>query len=517
LTRLRDLNRPEWRNEWWPRDGWNRNGDPALSEHAPGVEHMKTESFVSVCLIALLLTGLLISFPNGSTACEAVVDSALLIPAFPGAEGFGATTPGGRGGRVIPVANLNDAGPGSLRAACEAEGPRIVIFRVSGLISLAAPIVVKHPYLTIAGQTAPGDGVCLRNFTFNIATHDVVVRYLRSRLGDLSGQEADCITLLAGAHDVVLDHCSATWSVDESLSLAGDVSNVTVQWCLIGNALNHSKHAKGDHGYGSLSRANGPVTWHHNLWAHNKSRNPRLGDNYGRPPFPTFDVRNNVMYDYGEICSGLTQGVLKVNYVANYIRPGPGSKARTPIHVGAPSELRFYIRDNVFEGNTALTADNSQFFDPITIDGKRQVEIVAQSFAVPAVRTSSASEAYVAVLATVGASLPRRDSVDAQIISEVRSGKGSMIDSQQQVGGWPELKSAAPLLDSDGDGIPDLWERRHGLNPRDGSDGAADKDKDGYTNLEEYLNNTDPNEYVDYRQTAVRQASGFCHRHLWCD
>jgi hypothetical protein len=206
-----------------------------------------------------------------------------------------------------------------------------------------------------------------------------------------------------------------------------------------------------------------------------------------------------VMYDYGEICSGLTQGVLKVNYVANYIRPGPSSKARTPIHIGGPSQLSFYIKDNVFEGNPAQTADNSQFFDPVVIDGKRQVETVAQPFAAPVVRTSSARDAYVAVLATVGASLPRRDSVDAQIIGEVLSGKGSIIDSQQQVGGWPELKSAAPPLDSDGDGMPDSWERRHGLNPHDASDGAADKDNDGYTNLEEYLNNTDPNKYIDYR------------------
>jgi hypothetical protein len=224
-----------------------------------------------------------------------------------------------------------------------------------------------------------------------------------------------------------------------------------------------------------------------------------LGDNYGRPPFPTFDVRNNVMYDYGEICSGLTQGVLKVNYIANYIRPGPSSKARTPISVGAPSELKFYIQDNVFEGNRTQTADNSQFFDRIIIDGKRQVETVAHPFAAPVVRTSSAADAYVAVLATVGASLPRRDSVDAQIISEVRSGKGSMIDSQQQVGGWPNLKSTVPPRDTDGDGMPDSWERRYGLNPLDRSDGSADKDKDGYTNLEEYLNNTNPNKYFDYR------------------
>jgi len=449
---------------------------------------MTTKFLLGVFLVVLLLAGLGPFSPTSSAANEALV-----IPAFPGAEGFGSTTPGGRGGKVIFVTNLNDSGAGSFRAACEAEGARIVIFRISGLITLASPITVRHPYLTIAGQTAPGDGICLRNYTFNIATHDVVVRYLRSRLGDLSGQEADSITLIAGARDVILDHCSATWSIDESLSLAGDVSNVTVQWCLIGDALNHSKHAKGDHGYGSLSRANGPVTWHHNLWAHNNSRNPRLGDNYGRPPFPTFDVRNNVMYDYGEICSGLTQGVLKVNYVANYIRPGPSSKARTPIHIGGPSTLSFYISDNVFEGNSAQTADNTQFFDPVVIDGKRQVETMPQPFPAPPVRTLSAKDAYKSVLATVGASLPRRDSVDLQIIDEVRRGKGSIIDSQQQMGGWPELKSTPPPADSDGDGMPDAWERKHGLNPNDPTDGATDKDRDGYTNLEEYLNGTDPN------------------------
>jgi pectate lyase len=413
-------------------------------------------------------------------------------PAFPGAEGFGSTTPGGRSGRVIFVTNVDDDGPGSFRAACDAEGPRIVIFRVSGLITLAKPIVIKNPYITIAGQTAPGDGICLRNYTFVIATHDVIVRYLRSRLGDVSGQEADSITLASGAQNVILDHCSATWSEDEALSLAGNVSNVTVQWCLIAEGLNHSKHSKGAHGYGSLSRANGPVTWHHNLWAHNDSRNPRLGDNYGRSPYPTFDVRNNVIYDYGEIASGLTQGVLKVNYVANYIRPGPSSKATTPIHIGGPSDLSFYIRENVFEGNSALTADNSQFFDPVMINGKRQVQTVAEPFVVQPVKTTSAQRAFEAVLRLVGASLPRRDSVDARIVEEVRQRKGSIIDSQEQVGGWPALKSQVAPVDSDDDGMPDSWERQHGLNPHDPADGATDKDKDGYTNLEEYLNSIRP-------------------------
>lgn len=438
--------------------------------------------------LGIFFAALLFGSASGVSPANPVSPESQALPAFPGAEGFGSTTPGGRGGRVIFVTNLSDAGPGSFREACEAEGPRIVIFSVSGLITLAQPIVIKNPYLTIAGQTAPGDGICLRNYTFVIATHDVIVRYLRSRLGDLSAQEADSITLASGAQNVVLDHCSATWSIDEALSLAGNVSNVTVQWCLIAEGLNHSKHAKGAHGYGSLSRANGPVTWHHNLWAHNNSRNPRLGDNYGRPPYPTFDVRNNVIYDYGEIASGLTQGVLRVNYVANYLRPGPSSSNTTPIRVGGPSDLNFYIRGNVFEGNGTLTADNSLFFDPVEIDGKRQVQIVTAPFNALPVRTVTAQEAFEAVLRTVGASRPRRDPVDARIVREVRQRKGTLIDSQQQVGGWPELKSKPAPLDLDNDGMPDWWERRNGLNPHDPSDANADKDKDGYTNLEEYLN-----------------------------
>jgi hypothetical protein len=421
------------------------------------------------------------------------------LPAFPGAEGFGATTPGGRVGRVIFVTNLNDAGPGSLRAACEAEGPRIVLFRVAGTIALQRPIVVRNPYLTLAGQTAPGDGLCLRDHPFEVATHDVIVRYLRSRLGDVTGRQADCLDFYHGASNSIFDHCSTTWSIDEALSLSGDVSNVTVQWCLIGESLNKSKHPKGPHGYGSLARANGPISLHHNLWVHNDARNPRLGDNYGRPPYPIFDVRNNVMYDYGQTCSGLTQGQLKVNYLANYIKPGPSSQARTPIRVGAPSTLRFYIRDNVFEGHEAMTADNSLFFDPVEVNGKRQVETVAEPFAVALVKTVPAKEAFGLVLASVGASLPVRDPVDTRIVDEVRRGGGHIINSQTEVGGWPELKSGPLPADSDDDGMPDAWEMQHGLNPHDPSDAAADNDHDGYTNLEEYLNGTDPSQFVDYR------------------
>jgi pectinesterase len=191
--------------------------------------------------------------------------------------------------------------------------------------------------------------------------------------------------------------------------------------------------------------------------------------------------------------------VLKVNYVGNYIRPGPSSKARFPIHVGAPSDMRFYIKDNVFEGNDRLTANNALFFDAVELKGKRQVQTVAAPFPVLPVRTQSAREAYEAVLAVAGASLPARDAVDRRIVAQVRNGAGKIIDSQNEVGGWPELKSAAPPLDSDHDGMPDAWESRHGLNPKNPSDAARSRDKNGYTNLEHYLNRTDPNGKIDFR------------------
>lgn len=410
------------------------------------------------------------------------------LPAFPGAEGFGATTPGGRGGRVLFVTNLNDAGPGSLRAACEADEPRIVIFRVSGTIRLNKPIRVRFPFMTLAGQTAPGDGICVRDYPFIVETHDVVIRYLRSRLGDVSGREEDSLDFAHHASNSIFDHCSATWSIDECLSLSGIDSNLTIQWCLIGEALNASKHHKGPHGYGSLSRADGPVSWHNNLWIHNNSRNPRLGDHYGHPPYPTFDVRNNVIYNYGATASGLTQGHLHVNYVGNYLRPGPNSTAPTPISVGAKSEMLFYIHDNVLDGNAEFTSDNSLFFRPVEINGQRQVQLIPDPWACAPVKTVPAKDALELVLATVGASRPKRDAVDTRLVDNVRHRDGRIINSQTEVGGWPELKSTKPPKDSDDDGMPDDWEIAHGLNPHKASDANADRDGDGYTNIEEYIN-----------------------------
>lgn len=414
------------------------------------------------------------------------------LPAFPGAEGFGSTTPGGRGGQVLFVTTLADSGPGSLREACDTPGPRIVVFRVSGTIQLESPIVVREPYLTLAGQTAPGDGICIRDQPFGVATHDVVIRYLRFRLGDETAQEADCLGFLGGASNSIIDHCSATWSVDECLSLSGRVENVTIQWCLIGESLHQSKHAKGAHGFGSLSRANGPVSWHHNLWLHNHSRNPRLGDDYGRPPPPFFDVRNNVLYNYISTGSGLTQGEFRVNYVGNYIRPGPHTRATKPISIGAPSTLEFFVSGNVVDDNEALTSDNSQLFNARSIDGRTQVRLVDAPFPAAPVTTTSAAEALEQVLAIVGASRPRRDAVDTRLVADVRNRGGGPINSQSEVGGWPELVSETPPVDADQDGMPYDWERAHGLDPGNPHDHREDPDGDGYTNIEEWLNGTDP-------------------------
>ena len=366
--------------------------------------------------------------------------SAAEMPAFPGAEGFGSQTPGGRGGKVLLVTNLNDSGPGSFRAACEAEGPRIVVFRVAGLLDLKSAVRIRRPYITIAGQTAPGDGLCLRGYGLIVETHDVVVRYLRSRPGDIAGVELDALSVGGQSRNVVIDHCSASWAIDENLSPSGGIADVTVEWCLIAEALNRSVHHKGAHGYGSLVRAAGGLSLHHNLWAHNQSRNPRLGDNYGRGPFPVFDVRNNVVYDFGS--PSLAGDALSVNYVGNYLKPGPSTPAhRAPLTLAAKADASFYFAGNVVAGRPQLTANPVALFERTELGGRKLVALAPQPFPVPEVRTVSAEEAYRLVLAGAGATLPVRDAVDERIVAQVRNGRGSLIDSS---GKWAAGRLTAP-------------------------------------------------------------------------
>lgn len=419
----------------------------------------------------------------------AAVSTYAALPAFPGAEGFGSATIGGRAGKVIHVTNLNNSGSGSLRAATDETGPRTVVFDVSGTIELWNPLVIHDPFITIAGQTAPGDGITLKGATFGIDTHDVVVRFIRSRMGEADKKSEDAISIFSG-YNIVLDHVSASWSVDEGLSPSGNLRDITVQWSTIAEPLVHSRHTKGDHGYGMLLRATGGISLHHNLYAHADARNPRFGDNYFRGDAPTFDFRNNVIYGWGRIASGMVDGRMSVNYVNNYLKPGPDSSKRAPIVLTdkANEDTRFYVNGNIVVGRDTLTQDNGKLFATEDVkSGKTGYTHATAEFTVPPVKTVSATEAYEQVLSQAGASVPKRDAVDERIVQQVRSGTGKLVDSPSDVGGWPQLKSLPTPLDTDQDGIPDEWEITHNLDPKNPADGNGSH-ASGYTWLEMYLN-----------------------------
>jgi hypothetical protein len=415
-------------------------------------------------------------------------------PAFPGAEGAGALARGGRGGAVVKVTNLNDAGPGSLRAAIEAKGPRTVVFEVSGTIALKKALKITGSMITIAGQTAPGDGITLRGYPLEIAADDVVVRYLRSRLGDETGAQNDAVSVNSGRR-IILDHLSASWSVDETLSVSANYSapgggpyDVTVQWCLIGESLNRSLHDKGAHGYGSLVRGGkgSQFSFHHNLWASHSARMPRPGnytDAKDDPLGAFFDFRNNVFYNWGGESSGYNAdngSLAAYNFIGNAYIPGPNSTKKLAFKESNPVG-RGYFDANAMDG--VVPADPWSLVTGHTGSANR----LAVPVSIPAGPTQSWAAAMAAVLDKVGAS-KARDPVDQRILAGVRARTHAIINSEKEVGGWPALKSAPAPSDQDDDGMSDAWERSHGLNPANASDGKADRDGDGYTNLEDYLN-----------------------------
>ena len=421
------------------------------------------------------------------------------VPAFPGAEGFGAYALGGRGGKVYEVTNLNDSGPGSLRAAVEARGPRIVVFLVSGNIALKKSLIINKPYITIAGQTAPGDGICLKNYPLIIVADHVIVRYIRCRLGDNTRAQSDALSISSGRH-IIVDHCSASWSVDETLSacISGQLGNVTVQWCIISESLNESSHRKGPHGYGSLIRGgwgNG-YTFHHNLYAHHLARLPRPGNYNERSKDPdgfTLDFRNNVIYNWGGSSAGYnadgsnkTDSITKMNFIGNYYRSGANSKRNIAFSESTVSAKAF------FSGNCMNGSYPEEPWSLVTFVrfSPKEVKVYKQSkpIPVPPVKTDDAIKAYKRVLAQAGAALPKRDAVDVRIVNDVINGTGRIINDEEEVGGWPKLKSEKPPLDNDHDGMPDAWEKVRNLNPNNATDGPKDRDGDGYTNIEEYLN-----------------------------
>jgi hypothetical protein len=413
-------------------------------------------------------------------------------PAFPGAEGFGKFTIGGRGGRVIEVTNLNDSGPGSFRAACEATGPRTVVFRLSGTIALEKRLTIRNPYITIAGQTAPGDGICIRDHKVTFDTEHVIIRYLRFRPGDVQGTEHDGFG--GNGNYAIIDHCSVSWGIDETLSI-NKASNFTVQWCMATESLYDSIHHKGKHGYGGLWGGPGG-SWHHNILAHHSSRNPRVS---GNAESGLMDFRNNVIYNWG-FNSAYGGELWPRNWVNNYYKYGPATResVRRRIFVQKDARGRMFAEGNYVWGFPEISADN--WNGGIDIDDEGDATLsdlrALTPYSVAPVATESAESAFESVLRNAGASL-RRDRVDQRIVNEVRSGSAEfgkswggggkgIIDSQNDVGGWPDLISTAPPVDSDHDGMADEWETSGGLNPTNPSDGALITD--GYTNLELYLN-----------------------------
>ena len=420
------------------------------------------------------------------------------LPAFPGAEGAGRHARGGRGGRVIRVTNLEDSGPGSLRAAVEAEGPRTIVFDVGGTIRLTRPLVVRNGQMTIAGQTAPGGGITLRDRHFEIKASDVVVRYIRARLGDESGAESDAFTI-SGGQRIIVDHVSASWSIDETLSVGSsyrtardDLRDVTVQWSIISESLRRAGHSKGEHGYGSLLRGGrgARISMHHNLWAHHAARMPRPGNYLAAADDAEgafYDFRSNVLYNWGGTYAGYNAdnerpSNVRYNFVANSYLRGPDSRGAIAFDERNP------IARAWFEGNSMVGAVPGDPWSLVRLAGGIDAARYRLTGPVdmPPVTTYPACCAFERVLAGAGASL-RRDSVDARVVASVRARNGRIIDSQREVGGWPELARGTPWVDGDGDGIPDDWERARRLDPADASDGARDTDGDGYTQLENWL------------------------------
>ncbi len=409
------------------------------------------------------------------------------VPAFPGAEGFGTQTPGGRGGRVIEVTTLDDAGPGSLRAALEAQGPRIVVFRVGGSLALRTPILIRSPFVTIAGQTAPGDGILVRDTNLRVRTHDVVIRYLRCRVGGNRGvpsNRQDGIAIendedTRDTHHVVLDHCSVSWGQDENFGVSG-VHDVTIQWCIGAEGLRRGYHDKGDHSMGMiLGNHCDRISVHHNLLMSNGSRNPRIQGGL-------HDVVNNVVYNFGGIMAMLSRGP-RVNMVGNWYQAGPSSSKRPPpvIRVEPGQDGgRYFLRGNI---NLVRRRPDEPEWLGMTDLPVEQV-VAREPFPADPITATDAKTALEAVLKEAGATIPRRDAVDERLLRELRAGKGQIIDHPDEVGGHPSIEGGPAPPDADHDGMPDAWEQQHGLNPSDPKDSGTDRDGDGYTNVEEYLN-----------------------------
>lgn len=459
------------------------------------------------------------------------------IPAFPGAWGGGMFTTGGRGGKVIAVTNLNDSGPGSLRAALESEGARIVVFRVAGTIKINGDLNINHPDLTIAGQSAPGDGICIAG-TLNINTHNVIIRHVRVRRGVATGGQGDDNIGGNPHHHIIIDHCSTSWGMDENISLyrhmrasldgktqiKDPAENITIQWTISSEALDAKGHAFGGTWGGT------PSTFHHNLFASNTARNPSIGMS------GPFDFRYNVVFNWRHRTMDGGDETSMINVINNYYKPGPATnedmrgvfariEQRSMYSPGSawaeggwyPKEVnrpgKWYVAGNIMHDNAEATNNNWAGIRTKATKGVNATEAELLNVAKvntpfegwPVAPHQTADVVFESVLSKVGATLPKRDAVDVRVIEMVRTGvpttKTGIIKDVSEVGGYPALtfnKASVPI-DTDGDGMPDEWEIKHKLDPKNPTDGAIDTDGDGYTNIEEFLNGTNPQEKINYR------------------
>tara|TARA_R110002020_G_scaffold376792_2_gene587872 strand:- start:18 stop:1499 length:1482 start_codon:yes stop_codon:yes gene_type:complete len=438
--------------------------------------------------------------------------------AFPGAEGFGQMTTGGRGGIVFYVDKLTDDGSaGTLRYAINQSGKRTIIFNTGGTIQLKSKLQINFGDITIAGQSAPGDGITIRDFPVVINADNVIIRYLRFRMGDESEQQADALE--ARFHkNIMIDHCSLSWSTDETATFYAN-ENTTLQWSIISESLKNSVHEKGSHGYGGIWGGKN-ASFHHNLLAHHDIRNPRLGEEAGNAFALTdlVDVRNNVIYNWGSN-SAYGGEAMNVNIVNNYYKPGPatptGSKRNRIVSIdknkNEGTEVyniwgKFFVDGNVIEGSNSASQDNwtygvlNQFHSSYgtvsqaDLDGLR---LAVSHHIDNNVITHSGEEALELVLLHAGSSV-KRDEVDLRILDNVKTNsycfEGSLgstngiIDSQADVDGWPELAAGTSVIDSDKDGIPDEWEISNKLDPNLATDAPKIKPGTPYSYLEIYLN-----------------------------
>ena len=450
------------------------------------------------------------AYAQKKTATGKANDAAV---AFPSAEGFGKYTTGGRGGKVMVVSNLNDNGTGSFREAAEAKIPRIVVFAVSGTIHLNTPLSIKGD-ATIAGQTAPGDGICLADEPVQLGGNNIIVRYLRFRMGDknqkggmVDGNGGDDAFGGIGKKSIIVDHCSMSWSTDEAFTVYGGDST-TLQWNLMSEPLNYSYHYEtGDkdyehHGFGGIWGGK-QTSAHHNLFAHCVTRTPRFNGARTHGP-EAVDFRNNVIYDWQTNNAYAGEGG-EYNMVNNYYRPGPNTKENVKGRIVNPYKKlpkldygKFYLLGNISEAVPEVTADN---WKGVSMNEGSDADIpkakAETPFAAESVAMQSAKDAYELVLKGAGASF-HRDTLDDRIINDVKNRTGRIIDVQggyphgtayeQTATAWPVLKTATAPKDSDGDGMPDGWEKKNGLNAADASDASGLKLHRFYTNVEVYIN-----------------------------